>query len=94
MPQDCRCAFGADGDKINFSRVELVNDRVKVFGRGMAYYSGDVELDLGLNVVPPKSESSQGLLGFLGQTQRYRVSVGGDFACPDATMGEKLRGRE
>ena len=89
IPQEFRGAFSADSDKMTFLRIELVNDHVKVFGKGVARYSGDVDLDLGLNVTLPKSDSSRGLLKIFEPSQRYRVSVNGDFVSSEAAMGEK-----
>jgi hypothetical protein len=88
-PQDFRAAFAADGDKVSFSRVDLTNDRVKVLGKGSVRYSGDVDVDFDLNVTPPKSSSGEGLLKIFGAGQKHRVSVNGDFASPEAAMGEK-----
>lgn len=87
-PQEFRGAFAADGDKLSFSRLELASDRVKLFGRGTAQYSGSLDLDFGLNVMPRKQEPGQGLFGLFGAGQKHRASVSGYLDSPEATLGE------
>jgi hypothetical protein len=95
LPQEFRCAFTAENDKVVFSRIDLTSERVKVFGKGLAYYSGNTDLDLSVTLRDgrkPEDPLAEGLKGIFGDgsgTHRYRVSVTGDVASPDAALATK-----
>jgi hypothetical protein len=95
VPQEFRCAFTADRDKIALSRLDLTSDQIRMFGRGVAYYSGSVDLDFGVNVRDPKAQPDpfvDGIRGIFGENagmKKSRVAVTGDIASPEAVMNEK-----